>query len=80
MMMNDDDIGKLIGLLDNIIEISGSYGVAFNKVLDSDDGADWDSYLLNGYEPLENYINNLIKDKCKEAFKDGAEMAKKGYI
>ena len=79
-MMNDDDIGKLIGLLDNIIEISGSYGVAFNKVLDSDDGADWASYLLNGYEPLENYINNLIKDKCKEAFKDGAEMAKKGYI
>ena len=79
-MMNDDDIGKLIGLLDNIIEISGSYGAAFSKVLDSDDGADWDSYLLNGYEPLENYINNLIKDKCKEAFKAGTEMAKKGYV
>lgn len=79
-MMNDDDIGKLIGLLDNIIEISGSYGVAFNKVLDSDDGADWDSYLLNGYEPLENYINRLIEEKCKEAFKAGADAAKKGYV
>lgn len=79
-MMNNDEIGKLIELLDNIIEMSGSYGIAFNKVLDNKDGADWDSYLLNGYEPLENYINNLIEEKCKEAFKAGADAAKKGYV
>ena len=80
MMMNDDETGKLIELLDGIIEISGLYGAAFSKVLDSDDGADWDSYLLNGYEPLEDYINNLIEEKCKEAFKAGADAAKKGYV
>ena len=80
MMMNDDEIDKLIELLDGIIEISGSYGASFSAVLDSDDGVAWDSYLLNGYQPLENYINNLIEEKCKEAFKAGAEMAKKGYV
>lgn len=79
-MMNDSEIGKLVELLDGIIEISGSYGVAFNKVLDINDGVDWDSYLLNGYKPLENYINNLIEEKCKEAFKAGADAAKKGYV
>ena len=34
-MMNNDEIGKLIELLDSIIEMSGSYGIAFNKVLDN---------------------------------------------
>ena len=79
-MMNDDETDKLIELLDGIIEISGSYGAAFSRVLNSDDGVAWDSYLLNGYEPLENYINNLIEEKCKEAFKAGANAAKKGYV
>lgn len=78
--MNDDEIDKLIKLLNGIIEISSSYGATFNKVLDNNDGINWDSYLLNGYEPLENYINNLIEEKCKEAFKAGADAAKKGYV
>lgn len=80
-MMNEDEITTLWVKMGNIYDIGvedGERKVILKEDLDLCNYSDNRCY--NGYEPLENYINRLIEEKCKEAFKAGADAAKKGYV
>lgn len=81
MMMNNDETTILWEKMGNIYDIGvedGEEKIILNADLDLSNYVDNKCY--NGYEPLENYINRLIEEKCKEAFKAGADAAKKGYV
>ena len=81
MMMNGNELERLWDMMEDIYDIGvedGERKAILREDLDLSNYVDNKCY--NGYEPLENYINNLIEEKCKEAFKAGTEMAKKGYV
>lgn len=80
-MMCDDEVERLWDMMEDIYDIGvgdGEEKIILNADLDLCSYVDNKHY--NGYESLENYINGLIEEKCKEAFKAGADAAKKGYV
>ena len=80
-MMYDDEVEKLWEMMEKIYDIGVSDGLEKSNGVNIEEIDLYsDSRCYNGYEPLEEFVNSIIKNHCKEAFKEGAEMAKKGYV
>ena len=79
-MMYDDEVEKLWEMMEKIYDIGVSDGLEKSNGVNIEIDLYSDSRCYNGYEPLEEFVNSIIKNHCKEAFKEGAEMAKKGYV
>ena len=80
-MMYDDEVEKLWEMMEKIYDIGVSDGLEKSNGLNIEEIDLYsDSRCYNGYEPLEEFINSIIKNHCKEAFKAGADAAKKGYV
>ena len=80
-MMYDDEVDRLWEIMEKIYDIGVSDGLEKSDGLNIEEIDLYsDSRCYNGYEPLEEFVNSIIKNHCKEAFKEGAEMAKKGYV
>ena len=78
-MMYDDEVEKLWKMMEKIYDIGVSDGLEKSNGINIETDLYSDSRCYNEYEPLEEFVNSIIKNHCKEAFKEGAEMAKKGY-
>ena len=79
-MMYDDEVEKLWNIMEEIYNMGVSDGLEKSNGVNIEIDLYSDSRCYNGYEPLEEFVNLIIKNHCKEAFKEGAEMAKKGYV
>lgn len=79
-MMYDDEVEKLWNIMEEIYNMGVSDGLEKSNGVNIEIDLYSDSRCYNGYEPLEEFVNSIIKNHCKEAFKEGAEMAKKGYV
>lgn len=79
-MMYDDEAEKLWNIMEEIYNMGVSDGLEKSNGVNIEIDLYSDSRCYNGYEPLEEFVNSIIKNHCKEAFKEGAEMAKKGYV
>lgn len=79
-MMYDDEVEKLWNIMEEIYDMGVSDGLEKSNGVNIEINLYSDSRCYNGYEPLEEFVNSIIKNHCKEAFKEGAEMAKKGYV
>lgn len=79
-MMYDDEVEKLWNIMEEIYDMGVSDGLEKSNGVNIEIDLYSDSRYYNGYEPLEEFVNSIIKNHCKEAFKEGAEMAKKGYV
>ena len=79
-MMYDDEVEKLWNIMEEIYDMGVSDGLEKSNGVNIEIDLYSDSRCYNGYEPLEEFVNSIIKNHCKEAFKEGAEMAKKGYV
>ena len=79
-MMYDDEVEKLWEMMEKIYDIGVSDGLEKSNGINIETDLYSDSRCYNEYEPLEEFVNSIIKNHCKEAFKEGAEMAKKGYV
>ena len=79
-MMYDDEVKKLWEMMERIYDMGVSDGLEKSNGINIETDLYSDSRCYNVYEPLEKFVDSIIKKHCKEAFKAGAEMAKKGYI
>ena len=79
-MMYDDEAEKLWNIMEEIYNMGVSDGLEKSNGVNIEIDLYSDSRCYNGYEPLEEFVNSIIKNHCKEAFKAGADAAKKGYV
>ena len=80
-MMYDDEVEKLWEMMEKIYDIGVSDGLEKSNGVNIEEIDLYsDSRCYNGYEPLEEFVNSIIKNHCKEAFKAGADVAKRGYV
>ena len=78
--MYDDEAEKLWNIMEEIYNMGVSDGLEKSNGVNIEIDLYSDSRCYNGYEPLEEFVNSIIKNHCKEAFKAGADAAKKGYV
>lgn len=79
-MMYDDEVERLWNMMEKIYDMGVSDGLVQSTGVNIDTDLYSDSRCYNGYEPLEEFVNSIIKNRCKEAFKAGVEMANQGYV
>ena len=79
-MMYDDEVERLWEIMEKIYDIGVSDGLEKSDGTDIEIDLYSDSRCYNVYEPLEKFVDSIIKKHCKEAFKAGADAAKKGYV